>query len=67
MATNAPNTKCLICGRLDEYRVDAKSLHRFRPMVYGPTNWVKVLHEHTQDELNAFRSSVELRMIRNGG
>ncbi len=54
MATNAPSTRCWICGRPDTYRVVAKERPANAPFVFGPTEWERVLHKHTKEEVDAW-------------
>lgn len=54
MATNAPNTRCWICGRPDEYRVVPHHREPWQPVVFGPTDWEQVPHDHTQAEIDAW-------------
>ena len=53
MATNAPSTLCWICGRPNDYRVVEHYRPPGSPMVFGPTDWQMVPHEHTQAEVDA--------------
>lgn len=54
MATNAPTTRCMVCGRRDEYRVVDTYRPPGSPLVFGPTQWERVPHSHTQAEIDAW-------------
>jgi hypothetical protein len=58
MATNAPCTKCWICGRPDQYRVVESQRLPGSPLVFGPTDWELVPHDHTQAEIDAWLNSI---------
>lgn len=60
MATNAPSTRCFICGRPNQYRVIERYRPPGSPLVFGPTEWEIVFHEHTQAEIDAWAAGVGL-------
>lgn len=45
MATMAPVTHCMICGRQDEYEVVPHDRLPGSPLVFGPTDWRMKPHE----------------------
>ena len=58
MATNAPSTLCMICGRPNDYRVIERYRPPGSPLVFGTTEWELVLHDHTQAEVDAWLGKV---------
>jgi hypothetical protein len=56
MATLAPNTKCMICGRPDEYEVEQSFRQPGEPVRFCPTPWVRKLHTCPPEAVEAFRA-----------
>ena len=54
MATNAPSTRCWICGEPDTYRAALRERPPNAPFVFGPTEWEWVPHEHTEEQVSAW-------------
>lgn len=54
MATLAPHTHCMICGKLEEYR---PVIYRGPPRM-RPTDWELVPHEHTQEQLDEWLKAI---------
>jgi len=64
MATNPPATKCWVCGRPNDYRVIPRYRSPGSPVVFGPTDYELVPHEHTQAEVDAWVATIKVEKPR---
>jgi hypothetical protein len=64
MATNAPTTRCMICGQPHEYEVVPHYQPPGSPVRFGPTDWQQKPHECPPGAVEAWIETLDIKTDR---